>query len=84
MEIQEAIKVIRALADGVNRETRDLLKDDSICRNSQAVMALNRALAALVTLQERRVRGSTGHERKITDLRRIAQGNELRRDRENS
>jgi hypothetical protein len=47
MEIQEAIKVIRALTDGVNAETRELLKDDSICRNPQAVMALNRALAAL-------------------------------------
>jgi hypothetical protein len=47
MEIQEAIKIIRALTDGVNPETRELLKDDSICRNPQAVMALNRALAAL-------------------------------------
>ncbi len=70
MEIQEAIKVIRALADGVNPETRELLKDDSICRNPQAVMALNRALAALVILQERELKkpasaGSTGHERKI-------------------
>jgi hypothetical protein len=47
MEIQETIKVIRAPTDGVNPETRELLKDDSICRNPQAVMALNRALAAL-------------------------------------
>lgn len=44
---QEAIKVIRALRDGVNPETCELLKDESICRNPQAVMALNRALAAL-------------------------------------
>jgi DNA-binding NarL/FixJ family response regulator len=56
MEIQEAIRVIRALADGVNPETRELLKDDSICRNPQAVMALNRALAALVTQQERELK----------------------------
>ena len=56
MEIQEAIKIIRALTDGVNPETRELLKDDSICRNPQAVMALNRALAALVTLQERELK----------------------------
>jgi hypothetical protein len=56
MEIQEAIKVIRALADGVNPNTLELLKDDSICRNPQAVMALNRALAALVTLQERELK----------------------------
>jgi DNA-binding NarL/FixJ family response regulator len=56
MEIQEAIKVIRALADGVHPETRESLKDDSICRNPQAVMALNRALAALVTQQERELK----------------------------
>ena len=53
MEIQEAIKVIRALADGVHPETRESLHADSICRNPQAVMALNRALAALVTQQDR-------------------------------
>ena len=56
MEIQEAIKVIRALADGVHPETGELLKDDAICRNPQAVMALNRALAALVTQQQRELK----------------------------
>jgi hypothetical protein len=56
MEIQEAIKVVRALADGVNPETREGLKDDSICRNPQVVVALNRALAALVTQQERELK----------------------------
>jgi hypothetical protein len=56
MEIQEAIKVIRSLADGVNPETSEVLQADSICRNPQAVMALNRALAALVTQQERELK----------------------------
>ena len=56
MEIQEAIKVIRALADGVNPDTRELLKDDSVYRNPQAVMALNRALAAMVTEQQRELK----------------------------
>jgi hypothetical protein len=56
MEIQDAIKVIRSLADGLNPETREVLKDDSICRNPQAVMALNRALAALVTQQQRELK----------------------------
>jgi hypothetical protein len=60
MEIQEAIRVIRALADGVNPETREVLQADSICRNPQAVMALNRALAALVTQQERELKKPTG------------------------
>ena len=46
MEILKAIKVIRALADGVNPETREPLTADSACRDPQAVMALNRALAA--------------------------------------
>jgi hypothetical protein len=63
MEIQEAIKVIRALAEGVNPETRELLQADSVCRNPQAVMALNRALAALVRQQERELKKPTsaGH-----------------------
>jgi hypothetical protein len=56
MEIQEAIKVIRALADGVHPETREVLQADSICRNPQAVVALNRALAALVTQQQRELK----------------------------
>ena len=56
MEIQEAIKVIRALAEGVSPDTREPLKNDSACRNPQAVMALNRALAALVTQQERELK----------------------------
>lgn len=56
MEIQEAIKVIRALADGVHPETREVLQGDSACRNPQAVMALNRALAALVTQQQRELK----------------------------
>jgi hypothetical protein len=56
MEIQEAIKVIRALADGVQPETREALKDDSVCRNPQVVMALNRALAALVTQEQRELK----------------------------
>jgi hypothetical protein len=60
MEIQEAIKVIRALADGVNPATSELLKDDSACRNPQAVMALNRALAALVTEQQRALKKPAG------------------------
>jgi len=56
MEIQEAIKVIRALADGVHPETREFLKEDAVCRNPQVVMALNRALAALVTQEQRQLK----------------------------
>jgi hypothetical protein len=60
MDIQEAIKVIRALADGVHPETREVLQADSACRNPQAVMALNRALAALVTQQQRELKKPIG------------------------
>ena len=60
METQEAIQVIRALADGLNPATREPLTTDSACRNPQAVMALNRALAALVTQQERELKKPAG------------------------
>jgi hypothetical protein len=62
MEIQEAINVIRALADGVHLETRAPLQEDSVWRNPPVVMALNRALAALVTEQQRLMKkpGSAG------------------------
>jgi DNA-binding NarL/FixJ family response regulator len=53
MEIQEAIQVIRSLANGVDPETQQSLEESSICRRPQAVKALNRALAALVAQQER-------------------------------
>jgi hypothetical protein len=53
MELEEAIKTIRALADGVNPETGEILPENSVCRAAQSVRALNRALAALIAQQER-------------------------------
>ena len=53
METQEAIKFIRALADGLHPETGQALPEDSVCRSAQAVKALNRAVAALTAQQER-------------------------------
>jgi len=53
MELDEAIKIIRALADGVNPETGEILQEDSVCRAPQSVKALNRALGVLVAQQER-------------------------------
>lgn len=53
MELDEAIKVIRALVNGVNPETGETLEESSICRAPQSVKALNRSLAALVAQQER-------------------------------
>jgi hypothetical protein len=53
MEIQEAIKVIRALANGMDPETGAALKEDSVCRVAHNVKALNRALGALVSQEGR-------------------------------
>jgi hypothetical protein len=44
MEIQEALKIMRALANGVNPETGESMEADSICRQPETVRALNRAL----------------------------------------
>ena len=55
MEIQDAIKVVRALANGVHPETGESLSDDSVFHVAQAVVALNRALAAMVAQQEREI-----------------------------
>jgi len=53
MELEEAIKTIRALADGVIPETGEILPKDSVCCTAQCVKALNRAVAALSAQQER-------------------------------
>jgi len=53
MEIDEAIKIIRALANGVDPDSNEGLPEGSVCRQPQAVKALNRALASLVSQQER-------------------------------
>ena len=53
MEIQEAIKIIRALANATDPELGTGLPEDSVCRKPLAIKALNRALAALVAQEER-------------------------------
>ena len=53
MEIQEALKIMRALANGVNPETGESMEADSVYRQPETVRALNRALAALVQLEHR-------------------------------
>jgi len=53
MEIEEAINIIRALANGVHPTSGAALDEGSVCRTPEAVKALNRALAALVAQQER-------------------------------
>jgi len=53
METQEAIKFVRALADGLHPETGQPLPEDSVCRTHEAIKALNRSLAALTAQQQR-------------------------------
>jgi DNA-binding NarL/FixJ family response regulator len=53
MEIQDALKIMRALANGVDPETSESLPAESIYRKPQTIKALNRALAALVAAEER-------------------------------
>lgn len=53
MEIEDAIKIVRALANGVYPESGAALDEASVCRMPDIVKALNRALASLVAQQER-------------------------------
>ncbi len=53
MEIQEALKIMKALADGVNPETGEVIANDAIYQNAQNVRALHRAVSALEYQEER-------------------------------
>lgn len=53
MEIEEAMAIIRKLADGMHPETGALLSADSLYQHPQAVRAMHRAMAALQFQQER-------------------------------
>jgi hypothetical protein len=53
MEIQEALDVIRRLADGLHPENGEALGGDSLYQHPHAVRALNRAVQALEFQQER-------------------------------
>jgi len=53
MEIQEALKIMRALADGVDPVTAETFQPDSLYRNPQCVCAFHKAVGALEYAQER-------------------------------
>jgi hypothetical protein len=53
MEIQEALAVIRKLADGVHPETGAILSPDNLYQHPQAVRAMHRAMGALEFQAER-------------------------------
>ena len=53
MEIQEALKIMRALDDGVNPETGEALSADAVYQFLPVVRAMHRAVGALEILEER-------------------------------
>ena len=53
MEIQEALDILRKLADGLDPETGKALGDASLFQRPSAVRALNRAVLALEFQQDR-------------------------------
>src|SRR5882724_8685099 len=53
MEIQEALRTMRALADGANPGTGEALMADAVYQNAPIVCAFHRAVGALEYLQER-------------------------------
>ncbi|HUK24395.1 MAG TPA: hypothetical protein VLV49_07440 [Terriglobales bacterium] len=53
MEIQEALTIVRALAGGIDPQTGKPLEAESLCRRPPVVKAMNRALGALVQLEQR-------------------------------
>jgi hypothetical protein len=53
MEILEALKIMKALADGVNPETGEVMPGDVVWQNPQNVRAMHRSVGALEALEER-------------------------------
>jgi hypothetical protein len=53
MDIQEALKTLRSLANGLEPETEKALPEGSVCRNQTVVKALNRGISALVQEEQR-------------------------------
>jgi len=66
MDIPETLKIVRALANGVDPETGTNLDENSTCRHPLVVKALNRAISALVHEQKREQRKPTNAFRSWT------------------
>jgi hypothetical protein len=56
MEINEAVRIIKAVADGVNPFTGEVFPEGSIYQNPQTVRALHRAVGALEAQKKREER----------------------------
>jgi hypothetical protein len=53
MEIQEALKIMRALANGISPETGETLTSDLVYQYAPVVRAFHRAVGALEYVEER-------------------------------
>jgi hypothetical protein len=53
MEIQEALAIMRALANGLNPATAQPLDAQSVCHQPEVIKALNRSINALVHEEQR-------------------------------
>ena len=66
MDIPETLKIVRALANGVDPESGEKIDGNSICRKPEVVKALNRAISSLVREQKRESRKPTNAFRSWT------------------
>lgn len=53
MENLEALAIMRSLASGIDPDSAKALEPESICRRPLVIKALNRALGALLRLEQR-------------------------------
>jgi hypothetical protein len=53
VELDEALRIVRALADGIDPRTGTASPADSLVRDPQVVIALHRAVGAMEALAER-------------------------------
>src|SRR5689334_21473797 len=52
MEMEEAVKIMRALANGQDPATGEALAESELCLRPENVKALNRALSALIQQEQ--------------------------------
>ena len=64
-KIQEALRIMRALADGANPGTGEALMADAVYQNAPVVRAFHRAVGALEYLQEREQEEATRQRRQV-------------------
>src|ERR1041384_8143714 len=67
MNIEETLKIMRSLANGVDPSTDNKIEASLVCHQPNAVKALNRAISALVQEEKREQRKPTNAFRHLAD-----------------